>query len=153
MLSHSFPFLCTLIPYLTNVKTNNFVSFFYFSANLIDDSVAGEQLCRKRKDTTKFSDEYNAQKSVQHRRHNHPVGPPVHYWGKVDHLRPAWTGPLLPLKFLTLATLMPGCPDKYKHQVRDPSMKTRRHKHKTEAKSATQRRSHPKPLSWWRQVQ
>ena len=54
--------------------------------------------------------------------------------GKVDHLRPAWTGPLLPLKFLTLATLMPGCPDKYKHLVRDSTMKTRSHKHKTEAK-------------------
>ena len=75
------------------------------------------------KNTTKFSDEQNAQKifmTEQAQPLSRTADPLL--GGKLDHLRPAWTGPLLPLKFLTLATLMPGCPDKYKHLVRDSSM-------------------------------
>ena len=116
-MSHSFLFLCTLISYLTNVKTNKFVQFFYFSTNLTNDSVVGEQLCWKRNDTTKFSEKCSTQEAQPPSGTADPL-----LGGKVDHLRPAWTGPLLPLKFLTLATLMPGCPDKYKHLVRDSSM-------------------------------
>ena len=140
LMSHSFLFLCTLISYLTNVKTNKFVYFFYFSTNLTDDSVVGEQLCWKRNDTTKFSEKCSTQEAQPPSGTADPL-----LGGKVDHLRPAWTGPLLPLKFLTLATLMPGCPDKYKHLVRDSSIYENQEP-RTQNWGKTQRRSHPKPL-------
>ena len=107
---------------------------------MTNDSVVGEQLCWKRNDTTKFSEKCSTQEAQPPSGTADPL-----LGGKVDHLRPAWTGPLLPLKFLTLATLMPGCPDKYKHLVRDSSIYENQEP-RTQNWGKTQRRSHPKPL-------